>query len=163
MKKAIMIFIIGGLLGAGGGFVLGIFFYPFIFLNDIVANDTIENRELKKIVADDSFIHANPNDPVHWGKGPVTIFKDVVHLGQTFEVGPGPNYKVYLVEAGTIKESDDVKKSKFVDLGLLRAFKGGQNYKVPAGIDLSKYKSVVIWCEIFGVLISPVKLDFRGS
>jgi hypothetical protein len=50
-----------------------------------------------------------------------------------------------------------------VDLGLLRAFKGGQNYKVPAGIDLSKYKSVVIWCEIFGVLISPVKLDFRGS
>lgn len=47
MKKAIMIFIIGGLLGAGGGFVLGIFFYPFIFLNDIVANDTIENRELK--------------------------------------------------------------------------------------------------------------------
>jgi len=50
-----------------------------------------------------------------------------------------------------------------VDLGLLRAFKGGQNYKVPAGIDLSKYKSVVIWCEIFGVLISPAKLDFRGS
>jgi hypothetical protein len=49
MKKAIMIFIIGGLLGAGGGFVLGIFFYPFIFLNDIVANDTIENRELKKL------------------------------------------------------------------------------------------------------------------
>ncbi|MFP6711961.1 MAG: DM13 domain-containing protein [Rhodospirillales bacterium] len=93
----------------------------------------------------------------------MTIFKDVVRLGQTFEVGPGPNYKVYLVEAGTIKESDDVKKSKFVDLGLLRAFKGGQNYKVPAGIDLSKYKSVVIWCEIFGVLISPAKLDFRGS
>lgn len=49
MKKAIMIFIIGGLLGAGGGFVLGIFFHPFIFLNDIVANDTIENRELKKL------------------------------------------------------------------------------------------------------------------
>lgn len=129
MKKAIMIFIIGGLLGAGGGFVLGIFFYPFIFLNDIVANDTIENRELKKIVADDSFIHANPNDPVHWGKGPVTIFKDVVHLGQTFEVEPGPNYKVYLVEAGTIKESDDVKKVSLWISACCALLKAGRTIK----------------------------------
>ena len=62
-------------------FVLGIFFYPFIFLNDIVASDTVENRELKTIVADGTFIQANPNDPVHYGKGAVTIFKDVRLLG----------------------------------------------------------------------------------
>ncbi len=48
----------------------------------------------------------------------------------------------------------------FVDLGRLKAFKGSQNYTVPAGVSLSNYGSVVIWCEQFGVLISPAKLDF---
>ena len=46
----------------------------------------------------------------------------------------------------------------YVDLGRLRAFKGSQNYKVPKGLALDKFKHVVIWCEQFGVLISPAKL-----
>jgi hypothetical protein len=48
----------------------------------------------------------------------------------------------------------------FVDLGRLKAFKGSQNYPVPAGVDLKMYGSVVIWCEQFGVLISPATLKF---
>ena len=50
----------------------------------------------------------------------------------------------------------------FVDLGRLRAFKGSQRYAVPAGVDLKKYPSVVIWCEQFGVLISPADLAFQS-
>ena len=41
----------------------------------------------------------------------------------------------------------------YVDLGRLRAFKGSQNYAIPTGLDLKKYKSVIIWCEHFSVLI----------
>jgi Electron transfer DM13 len=48
-----------------------------------------------------------------------------------------------------------------VDLGRLRAFKGSQVYPVPAGVNLAKYDSVVIWCEQFGVLISPAALKFQ--
>jgi hypothetical protein len=52
----------------------------------------------------------------------------------------------------------------YVDLGGLRAFKGSQKYPIPAGIDLAKFPSVVIWCEQFSVLISPADLMFeRGS
>ncbi|OFZ88567.1 MAG: hypothetical protein A3F74_13440 [Betaproteobacteria bacterium RIFCSPLOWO2_12_FULL_62_58] len=51
-----------------------------------------------------------------------------------------------------------VAKTMYVDLGRLKAFKGSQNYPVPPGVDLSKYGSVVIWCERFGVLISPAGL-----
>jgi hypothetical protein len=51
----------------------------------------------------------------------------------------------------------------FVDLGLLRAFKGSQRYAIPAGVDLSKYQSVIIWCEQFSVLISPADLKSRSS
>ena len=50
----------------------------------------------------------------------------------------------------------------FVDLGRLRAFKGSQRYAIPAGVDLKKYASVVIWCEQFGVLISPADLAFQS-
>ena len=47
------------------------------------------------------------------------------------------------------------------DLGRLRAFKGSQKYAIPAGLDLTKFESVVIWCEQFKVLISPADLK-RG-
>ena len=46
----------------------------------------------------------------------------------------------------------------FVDLGGLRAFKGSQHYSIPVGINLKAYQSVIIWCERFGVLISPADL-----
>ncbi len=46
----------------------------------------------------------------------------------------------------------------FVDLGRLRAFKGSQKYKIPEGVNLAGYPSVVIWCEEFSVLISPADL-----
>ena len=78
-----------------------------------------------------------------------------------FEVGPGPKYHVYLVPKEKIRQSADVKGTMFVDLGRLRSFKGSQKYPVPAGIDLKRYPSVVIWCEEFGVLISPADLAFR--
>lgn len=105
-----------------------------------------------------TFIHANPKDPVHWGRGSVAVYQNVVFLEQNFEVGPGPKYHVYLVPNANIRSEAGVKGSKFVDLGRLRAFKGSQGYPVPAGIDLANYPSVVIWCEAFGVLISPADL-----
>jgi hypothetical protein len=49
----------------------------------------------------------------------------------------------------------------YVDLGRLRAFKGSQNYAIPAGVDLKNYPSVVIWCQQFSVLISPADLTFE--
>ena len=33
-----------------------------------------------------------------------------------------------------------------------------QRYPIPAGVDLAKYPSVIIWCERFSVLISPADL-----
>ena len=60
-------------------------------------------------------------------------------------------------KAGVRREAD-VKASMFVDLGRLRAFEGSQRYPIRAGVNLKDYPSVVIWCEQFGVLISPADL-----
>ena len=161
MKKTIIIFVVGMVLGIAGGFALGIFVYPYIFLADIVAADRVENKSSRKVVAQGAFVHANPRDPVHYGKGKVTVYQDLVHLGNDFEVGPGPKFHVYLVPEKNVVPSTNVARTMFVDLGRLRAFKGSQNYPVPAGVDLAKYDSVVIWCEQFGVLISPAALKFN--
>jgi hypothetical protein len=160
--RSFVSFVVGGALGAAAGFALGIFLYPYIFLADIVGSDKVEAAATKQVVARGTFIHANPSDPIHYGKGDVTVYRDLVHLEPGFEVGPGPKYHVYLVPEPNVTTDTDVAKTMFVDLGRLRAFKGSQNYEVPEGVDLGRYPSVVIWCEQFGVLISPASLKAGG-
>lgn len=158
--KTIMVFIVGGVLGAVAGFALGIFFYPHIFLSDIVADERIESAAKLAAVAGGQFIHANPGDPIHHGTGRVTVYSNAVQLQEDFAVGPGPAYHVYLVPLAEVSPQTAVEKTMYVDLGRLRAFKGSQVYKIPAGVDLKKYGSVVIWCKHFSVLISPARLEF---
>jgi hypothetical protein len=157
MLRLIGAFVLGGLIGAGVGFAGGIFAYPYIFLADIVGTDTVDTAARQEI-ARGQFLHVNPSDPIHYGQGNVTVYGDLVHLQNDFEVGPGPAFHVYLVPKADVRDEADVESSMYVDLGRLRAFKGSQNYAIPAGVDLANYGSVVIWCERFGVLISPATL-----
>ena len=87
------------------------------------------------------------------------MYEGVLHLEPDFEVGPGPKFHVYLVPEKEVVPSTNVGRTMFVDLGRLKAFKGSQNFDIPAGIDIAKFGSVVIWCEQFGVLISPARLS----
>jgi Electron transfer DM13 len=158
LARGALVFLIGGVLGLAGGFALGIFVYPYLFLADIVAAEKVDERAAGTVLARGEFTHANPSDPIHYGKGRVTIYGDVLHLEPDFEVGPGPKYHVYLVPEKNVLPSTNVARTMFVDLGRLKAFKGSQNYSVPAGVDIAKFDSVVIWCEQFDVLISPAAL-----
>ena len=161
MRGFLLSFMIGALLGLAGGVALGIFVYPYAFLTDIVAKEKVDKPdgvEQRKVLARGTFVHPNPSDPIHYGKGRVTVYEGLLYLEPDFEVGPGPKYHVYLVPEAEVLPSTNVAKTMFVDLGRLRAFKGSQNYEVPVGVDVAKYASVVIWCEQFGVLISPAKL-----
>ena len=160
MRGVFLSFVVGA-LGLAGGVALGIFVYPYAFLTDIVAKEKVDKPagvEQRKVLARGTFIHPNPSDPIHYGKGSVTVYEGLLYLEPDFEVGPGPKYHVYLVPEAEVLPSTNVAKTMFVDLGRLRAFKGSQNYELPAGVDVAKYASVVIWCEQFGVLISPAKL-----
>ena len=159
MKGILVSFVVGAVLGIAGGVALGVFLYPYVFLADVVAKEKVEEPAKRKLIARGTFIHANPSDPIHYGKGRVTVYEDLLHLEPDFEVGPGPKYHVYLVPEAEVVPSTNVARTMFVDLGRLRAFKGSQNYEVPAGVDISKYASVVVWCEQFGVLISPARLS----
>ena len=156
--RGILIFIFGGALGTAFGVGLGFFLFPFVFPPP-AATESLGEVERSVLVASGTFIHANPSDPIHWGRGKVSVYERTVFLEQDFEVGPGPAYHVYLVPNATVRREADVKDAMYVDLGSLRAFKGSQRYAIPAGVDLKNFPSVVIWCERFGVLISPADLS----
>ena len=155
--RGVAIFALGGVLGTGFGVAVGFFIFPYVFPPPAAA-EQIADAERSTLVASGSFIHANPSDPVHYGKGRVSVYEHTVFLESDFEVGPGPAFHVYLVPKAPIRSSSDLKDVMFVDLGGLRAFKGSQRYSIPAGVDLKQYQSVIIWCERFGVLISPADL-----
>jgi hypothetical protein len=156
--RSLAIFLAGGVLGTGFGVALGFFLFPFVFPPPPAAEQITEADSRSPVVARGTFIHANPSDPIHWGKGAVSIRQDSVFLEPDFEVGPGPKFHVYLVPKGKIRASSDLTGEMFVDLGRLRAFKGSQRYTIPGGVDLSRFQSVIIWCEQFSVLISPADL-----
>ena len=159
MWRMAAVFLVGGVLGAVFGVAFGFFIYPFVFPPP-PAMEELTSEERSNVIATGTFIHANPSDPIHWGKGTVSVHQDLVYLESDFEVGPGPAFHVYLVPTREVRSSDDVAGTMFVDLGGLRAFKGSQKYRIPAGVDLEAYPSLVIWCEQFSVLISPADLHF---
>lgn len=69
---------------------------------------------------------------------------------EDFQVTNGPDLFVYL--------SADKNASDYVDLGMLKANSGNQNYELPDGVDLSKYDNVVIWCKSFSVYFGGAPL-----
>ena len=106
-------------------------------------------------------------DTVHQGAGMATVYETMtgakVLRFTDFKTTNGPDLKVWLVKAGDIKTSDDVKASEWLSLGPLKGNIGDQNYIVPQDANLADYKSVVIWCEQFGVLFSAADLAPPGS
>ena len=81
---------------------------------------------------------------------------------QNLKTEAGPDLHVYLLAAAVpTKEANGktVKANKFLDLGKLGApFAGFVEYKIPAGTDLSQYKSAIIWCDVASVTFAGANL-----
>ena len=153
LKIAIPVFLIGFI--AGNAF----WYLASPLWIDREVNEALVSPESVTPIAAGSFSDA---DGVHKGSGSATVLarpdgSAILRLTE-FQVTNGPDLEVWLVAANDPKSSDDVKASEWLSLGRLKGNIGDQNYDIPAGTDLSKWMSVVIWCEQFGVLFSPAPL-----
>jgi hypothetical protein len=72
LGRGTAILVLGGILGTGAGVALGFFIFPYVFPPP-AASDELTASERVKLVASGAFIHANPSDPVHYGKGHVMV------------------------------------------------------------------------------------------
>ncbi len=72
-----------------------------------------------------------------------------------FSISPGPQVRVYLV-AGKVRGDGDV--GDHVDLGALKGSRGNQQYRIPAGTNVRKYRTVVFWCVPFTQILARANL-----
>lgn len=91
----------------------------------------------------------------HVTTGGVTIVKTAdggasVILGQDFDFDGAPDPRVGFGKNGRYDEASD--------LGKLVKNSGTQQYTVPAGVDVSKYNEVYIWCRKYSVPLGVAAL-----
>ncbi len=104
---------------------------------------------------------------VHEGEGQAAIYQlaDGVRVlrFENFMVLNGPDLFVYLVPDNPVPNAVGADLPVFLDLGPLKGNVGAQNYELPAGLDLSQYQSVVIWCRAFKVPFAAAPLAPAGG
>jgi hypothetical protein len=100
----------------------------------------------------------------HKCEGRATIYKtsdgEVLRLTH-FKTSDGPALHVILIAASDAQDDENFldKKIEKVDLGSLKGTEGDQNYSVPAGTDLNKFKTVSIFCERFNANFGAAPLE----
>lgn len=68
-----------------------------------------------------------------------------------FETSNGPDLRVYLSAGSSDAALGREYGEDFVELGRLKGNVGNQNYEIPAGTDLARYRNAVVWCKRFSV------------
>jgi hypothetical protein len=77
---------------------------------------------------------------------------------ENLDTDNGPDLFVYLSTASPDAPKGDFE-ADFVNLGGLKGNIGNQNYEIPADVDVSRFASVVIWCDRFSVPFGAAPLD----
>ncbi|MBI4202644.1 MAG: DM13 domain-containing protein [Chloroflexi bacterium] len=102
-------------------------------------------------------------DSFHKGRGQAVIYglpsgERLLRL-EDIRITNGPDLHVLLSAHPDPRNPAEVKDTGFLDMGKLKGNIGSQNYPVPAGTDLSLYRSVVIYCWPFNVVFSVAPLQ----
>lgn len=99
----------------------------------------------------------------HETKGDAVIYRladgQLVLRFMGFETSNGPDVQVYLVAAPDVNDDRTVPLVGFVALGPLKGNIGDQNYVIPSGTDLARYRAVTIWCRRFSVNFGTAPLS----
>jgi hypothetical protein len=113
-----------------------------VSLPSMVANATFSPV---KVLASGNFV-----DSEHPTKGLAEVVtqngKNYLRLNKAFKSDEGPDVFVLLHREDSPKK---YKKSDYVSLGRLQKIRGKQLYKIPQQVNISEFKSVVIWCRQF--------------
>jgi hypothetical protein len=106
-----------------------------------------------RVVYEGEFMGA---DDFHFGRGKALLIETATGVYtlrfEEFSVRNGPDLFVYL------SPSTEGKAEGSLKLGALKATDGAFNYDVPAGTDLSGFKSAIVWCDPFSVLFAVAPL-----
>ena len=170
MAKALVGFLIGGLLGLAVGAGAMLLAFPFLFPPPPV-NETVTamaGREVAPLVDARFREGVAGQDAAHWGRGGLRAYRAddgnvLIELQPDFEVGPGPNFWVYLNSVDGIDDESDFEADEARRrIAKLKSFSGSQVYAVGAK-EFEGARAVTIWCESFGQYIASADVASVGG
>ena len=133
---------------------------PSVYAQELMKQDDVKQDKMQ----DDKMMHEGKaktlvtgkfHGKVHKTEGRATIYQEadgklVLRLTK-FKTSNGPDVHVILV--ATTDAMDDANflkdNTEKLELGKLKGNEGDQNYEIPAGTDLTKFRTVSIYCERF--------------
>jgi hypothetical protein len=154
VKRAILLFA-SHAIAIAIGFALGVYFLPVL-----IAPPPPSAAEVKSAAGSAEYTgqfrkDLKGSDLLHWGEGTIAVGrKQIALMGK---VSPGPDYKLYLASQFVDTKEDFLRvKDRSVRVGDVKTF---ENFivPVPEAIDVSRYNTVVVWCETFSMFISAAK------
>ncbi len=76
----------------------------------------------------------------------------ILRLSDNFKTKNGPDLKIFLSPQSVDAVSGQTATQGSVLISALKSNKGGQDYVIPANVNLANFSSVLIHCEAFSVL-----------
>ncbi|NKW72102.1 DM13 domain-containing protein [Rhodobacteraceae bacterium R_SAG10] len=153
LKIAVPVFILGW------GFGMAFWYLASPLWIDRVVDETLVQGSDSEIIASGTLSGV---DAVHQGSGDIALVRHgdgrIELQFSNFEVTNGPDLKVWLISNADPQGAGDVKSSEQLRLSQLKGNIGDQAYAITEGTDVSTFKSVVIYCEQFGVLFAVAGL-----
>jgi hypothetical protein len=153
MKKRTKLILAAGALVAA---VAWYFFRPDRAFIDARVSEAAPNAQAMVLLAGE--FHSRTHD----GRGLAQVLElpggDRVLRFSSFETLNGPDLQVYLLGSADVNDRAALQTAGFLTLGALKGNVGDQNYTIPPGTDLSRYRAVSVWCRRFGVNFTTAEL-----
>lgn len=138
------------------GFGAGVYFLPIL-----TAGDGPDQAQVKQAIAGSRYTaifkkDLPGSDFLHWAQGAFGISERMI----AFEgkIAPGPDYKVYLTSGYVDNKEQFLRiKNKAVRVGEVSTFERFIVDMSLQPVDLSRYNTIVIWCEAYSQFISAAQ------
>lgn len=137
------------------GFAAGIYALPILIAPAGPSGAEVTSQQKQARFKSEFRRDLKGSDLFHWGEGTVSL--DAKAIALMGKLAPGPDYKLYLVpEFVDTREKFLNAKASALRVGDIATF---DNFIVPlpAGTDIEKYNTVLVWCETFSMFITAAK------
>jgi hypothetical protein len=137
------------------GIAVGIYALPILIAPPAPTGDQVAQHAASARYTGQFRRDLKDSDALHWGEGKVFIGAKTIALQG--ELAPGPDYKLYLSPQFVETEADFQRlKSSMVRVGDVKTF-NNFTVAVPEGVDPSRYRAVIVWCESFSQFITAAQ------
>jgi pentapeptide MXKDX repeat protein len=132
---------------------------------DSMKQDKMQDDKMKHEGMAKSLFTGKFHGKVHATSGRATVYQEadgklVLRL-TNFKTSNGPDVHVILVATKDAMDDANFLKenTEKLELGKLKGNEGDQNYEIPSGTDLAKFRTVSIYCERFNANFGAAPLE----